>query len=187
MVRWGRRRTNSRNSGRGDPIDPRDIAYEVADALVYADILVRELGFTLEEVTVDKFNLKSAEIGSTIRLGSEAGGLAHQLIEPFPKAHEARDRMVSEALEREAGALGVSVEDMLRLSWRLAVMWEAAAELDGKHVRLVSDSRLERQYETTAAEPRGCTIRCKCLPCAVGDCGHCENDDAHSLAEGRNG
>ena len=41
---------------------------EVADVVIYADLLASSLGFTLEELVIRKFNSKSDEIGSNIKL-----------------------------------------------------------------------------------------------------------------------
>ena len=56
---------------RGEPIDPKEIAFEIADAVVYADVLLTHLGFRLEDVTVEKFNIVSRRMGSTVTLGGE--------------------------------------------------------------------------------------------------------------------
>ena len=56
---------------RGEPIDPKEIAFEIADAVVYADVLLTHLGFRLEDVTVEKFNIVSRRVESTVTLGGE--------------------------------------------------------------------------------------------------------------------
>lgn len=53
---------------RGDEIDFEEIADEAADVLIYLDILCQRLGIDLTNALVNKFNKKSEEIGSDIKI-----------------------------------------------------------------------------------------------------------------------
>lgn len=44
------------------------LAAELADVVIYADLLASKLGRSLESCIKDKFNTKSDEIGSTVKL-----------------------------------------------------------------------------------------------------------------------
>lgn len=52
---------------RGEDIPIKDIAYEIADVLIYLDLVAQRMGIDLEEAMIEKFNLKSDEIGSKIK------------------------------------------------------------------------------------------------------------------------
>lgn len=53
---------------RGENIDPDDIAEEVADVIIYADLLLARMGKDLGECVRAKFNKVSQRRGSEIRL-----------------------------------------------------------------------------------------------------------------------
>jgi len=44
---------------RGEKVDKKDIAYELADVIVYADLLASKLYINLEEAVIEKFNIVS--------------------------------------------------------------------------------------------------------------------------------
>ena len=56
---------------RGENIATEDIGDELADSLIYMDLLANRLGINLSEAVIRKFNRKSEEIGSDIRLLDE--------------------------------------------------------------------------------------------------------------------
>lgn len=45
-----------------------ELALELADVVIYADLLATRIGRRLEDCVREKFNMKSAEIGSAVRL-----------------------------------------------------------------------------------------------------------------------
>ena len=49
---------------RGEDIPTQDIAYEIADAIIYADLLAARLGISLEDAVREKFNIVSDRVGS---------------------------------------------------------------------------------------------------------------------------
>lgn len=53
---------------RGTPVPVDEIADELADAIVYADLLCQRLGIDLGEAVRQKFNSVSRRIGSAIEL-----------------------------------------------------------------------------------------------------------------------
>jgi len=54
---------------RGDTIDIKiDIGYEIADVVIYLDLLCSKLGLKLEDVVREKFNITSNNIGSNFKL-----------------------------------------------------------------------------------------------------------------------
>jgi len=53
---------------RGDKIDVNDIGRELADIVIYADLLASRLGLDLEKCLVQKFNETSARQGSEVLL-----------------------------------------------------------------------------------------------------------------------
>ena len=53
---------------RGQEIDTKDILHELADAVIYIDLLVTALGGDLETAIREKFNLTSDRIGSTVKV-----------------------------------------------------------------------------------------------------------------------
>ncbi len=57
---------------RGDEVTAARIAEEVADVVIYADLLCQRLGVRLEDAVREKFNAKSVEKGSPVRLGGVA-------------------------------------------------------------------------------------------------------------------
>jgi len=46
----------------------KDVGYEIADAIIYADLLCTKLGLSLEECIKDRFNIVSDSVGSTIKI-----------------------------------------------------------------------------------------------------------------------
>lgn len=53
---------------RGDDIDPADVGKELADIVIYADILASLLGLNLSDCVVQKFNEVSERVGSEVKL-----------------------------------------------------------------------------------------------------------------------
>jgi NTP pyrophosphatase (non-canonical NTP hydrolase) len=53
---------------RGDEVSVKDIGKEIADVVIYADLLATRLGLSLESCVVDKFNETSERRQSSIRL-----------------------------------------------------------------------------------------------------------------------
>jgi NTP pyrophosphatase (non-canonical NTP hydrolase) len=53
---------------RGEPIATEAIAKELADAVIYIDLLAARLGIDLGDAVVDKFNEVSDRVSSSIRL-----------------------------------------------------------------------------------------------------------------------
>lgn len=53
---------------RGEPIHTFDIGKELADAVIYAELLASHLGIDLGEAVRAKFNEVSERIGSAVRL-----------------------------------------------------------------------------------------------------------------------
>jgi hypothetical protein len=58
----------SKDLQHGQLIDPIDAGIELGDTVIYADLLAKRLGLTLEDVVLMAFNNKSNEIGSDIKL-----------------------------------------------------------------------------------------------------------------------
>lgn len=56
---------------RGDDINKELIADEIADIVIYLDLLAARLGIELSSAVVKKFNTKSDEIGSKIKIVGE--------------------------------------------------------------------------------------------------------------------
>jgi len=54
---------------RGEDIPLEDVGREMADVVIYLDLLAARMGLKLDEVVVGKFNESSKKIGSTILLG----------------------------------------------------------------------------------------------------------------------
>ena len=54
---------------RGEEINQKDIADEIADTLIYLDLLAACLGIDLTEAVISKFNEVSIRVGSDIRIG----------------------------------------------------------------------------------------------------------------------
>ena len=54
--------------GGGKPVTLQDLADEVADMVIYADLLLASQGLSLEEAIIQKFNRTSSHIGSSILL-----------------------------------------------------------------------------------------------------------------------
>jgi NTP pyrophosphatase (non-canonical NTP hydrolase) len=52
----------------GSPLGSRQIAEEAADVVIYLDILMQRCGLDLATAIEQKFNSKSEEIGSTIKI-----------------------------------------------------------------------------------------------------------------------
>lgn len=57
---------------RGESIDHVAIGYELADVVIYADLLAARLGLDLGEMVRQKFNIVSGRVGSAIRLELDA-------------------------------------------------------------------------------------------------------------------
>jgi len=53
---------------RGERIDVDEVADELADAVIYIDLLASRMGFHLEEAVVRKFNEVSRRVGSDMAL-----------------------------------------------------------------------------------------------------------------------
>ena len=53
---------------RGEDIPLEDIGKEIADTIIYADLLATRLGINLEQAIINKFNKVSEERGSTFYL-----------------------------------------------------------------------------------------------------------------------
>ncbi len=53
---------------KGDKIDPNDVGREIADLVIYADLLSSRLGIDLEKAVVQKFNESSTRQGSEVLL-----------------------------------------------------------------------------------------------------------------------
>lgn len=53
---------------RGDNVDVQDVGRELADIVIYADILADKLGLNLSDCIQQKFNEVSDRIGSEIKL-----------------------------------------------------------------------------------------------------------------------
>jgi NTP pyrophosphatase (non-canonical NTP hydrolase) len=53
---------------RGDDIDPKEVGKELADIVIYADILASLLGLELSDCVVQKFNEVSDRVGSDVKI-----------------------------------------------------------------------------------------------------------------------
>ena len=53
---------------RGEPIPLRDIADEIADTVIYLDLLAARLGIDLDKAITEKFNRTSDNLGSKVKL-----------------------------------------------------------------------------------------------------------------------
>lgn len=53
---------------RGDDIDPREVGKELADIVIYADILASLLGLELSDCVVQKINEVSDRVGSDVKI-----------------------------------------------------------------------------------------------------------------------
>lgn len=53
---------------RGEPVDANDIGDEIADAVIYLDLLAARLQLSLEDCVRRKFNVVSDRVGSEIKL-----------------------------------------------------------------------------------------------------------------------
>ena len=53
---------------RGEEVEPYRIGYELADTVIYADLLAARLGLDLGELVRTKFNIVSDRKGSTVKL-----------------------------------------------------------------------------------------------------------------------
>lgn len=53
---------------RGEDIPVERTGQEIADTVIYADLLAQRLGLSLGDIVVKAFNAKSIEVGSDIRL-----------------------------------------------------------------------------------------------------------------------
>jgi hypothetical protein len=87
---------------RGDmPSGAPEIGRELADILIYLDILAGELGFDLAAETVSKFNATSDKIGSDVKLGAAVEGDAQGVQAVRDVADERRRQQASEGYEPE--------------------------------------------------------------------------------------
>jgi len=50
-------------------VDPTKIGLEIADVVIYADLLAQRLGFKLESLVRTKFNLTSEKVRSSVKIG----------------------------------------------------------------------------------------------------------------------
>ena len=53
---------------RGDEIDPKEVGKELADIIIYADILASLLGLDLSDCVIQKFNEVSDRVGSEVKI-----------------------------------------------------------------------------------------------------------------------
>ena len=53
---------------RGEDIQPHEIGREIADSVIYADLLAQRIGMSLGDLVKKTFNKKSEEVGSDVRL-----------------------------------------------------------------------------------------------------------------------
>jgi len=53
---------------RGENIQPHEIGQEIADTVIYADLLAQRIGMSLGDLVRKTFNQKSDEVGSDIHL-----------------------------------------------------------------------------------------------------------------------
>ncbi len=53
---------------RGDSIPLQDVAFEIADVIIYADLLAARLGIDLVATIREKFNIVSDRVSSPIRM-----------------------------------------------------------------------------------------------------------------------
>ncbi len=54
---------------RGEDVPLLEMSHELADVVIYADLLAARLGIDLGQAVKDKFNIVSARKGSKVRLG----------------------------------------------------------------------------------------------------------------------
>jgi len=59
---------------RGEAIGVDEVAKELADVVIYADLLAARMGIDLAEAVRSKFNEVSRRVGSDVRLELPAGG-----------------------------------------------------------------------------------------------------------------
>lgn len=64
---------------RGDEIDERDVGKEIADIVIYADLLATRYGFKLEDLVRDKFNEVSDRVDSDLKLEGELQLVSHSV------------------------------------------------------------------------------------------------------------
>jgi NTP pyrophosphatase (non-canonical NTP hydrolase) len=53
---------------RGDKIEKKDLAYEIADILTYLSLIADQLDIDMEEAVIEKFNIVSKRWGSKYKL-----------------------------------------------------------------------------------------------------------------------
>lgn len=53
---------------RGEAISPDEIAHELADVVIYADLLCSRIGRHLGAAVVEKFNIVSKRVGSKVKI-----------------------------------------------------------------------------------------------------------------------
>lgn len=67
--------TSKKQASRNSETDTEELKYklglEIADVVIYADLLATRVGLKLEDCIKEKFNQKSAEVGSIFRLVGE--------------------------------------------------------------------------------------------------------------------
>lgn len=56
---------------RGENIPVQQIGREIADTVIYADLLAQRLDLSLSELIKHTFNAKSDQVGSSIKLGTQ--------------------------------------------------------------------------------------------------------------------
>ena len=54
---------------RGEDVSMEDVAFEIADSIIYADLLSARFGISLDEAVITKFNIVSDRVGSKIKIG----------------------------------------------------------------------------------------------------------------------
>lgn len=53
---------------RGDDIDVKEVGKELADIIIYADIIASQLGLNLSDCIIQKFNEVSDRVGSDVKI-----------------------------------------------------------------------------------------------------------------------
>lgn len=61
---WGEACNKLKKLARGETLPPNDIAHEIADTVIYLDLLAARLGIDLEKAVRDKFNIVSCRVNS---------------------------------------------------------------------------------------------------------------------------
>lgn len=108
---------------RGDDITANEIAEELADVVIYADLTAQRLGIALGTAVRDKFNAKSQEVGSNVFLDGMT-----------TPSSETRRRELAEFMGLSEGSGWVAIEnEILRLKHL------AKREKDVLHVNRIFD------------------------------------------------